>query len=78
MSKVVWNKPVYNMSQSGNSSGYEKTLCENSIQVTELHFYINNFVRCLVIVDLLYARIQDHQLNTFTSFILSYKSIIYK
>ena len=66
------------MIQSVNSSGYEQTICDNNLQLTELQFYINNVARCLGIVDLLYSRIQYHQFNTFTSVLLSYKSIIYK
>ena len=48
------------------------------MQLTELQFYINSIASCLVILDLLYARRKDHKFNTFTSVILSYKSIIYK
>ena len=43
-----------------------------------IQLYINKIASYLCIVVLLSARIQDHQLNVFTSVILSYKSIIYK
>ena len=78
MSKVDYAKPVYHMSLSENSSGYEKKLRDKNLQITELKLYINNTTRCLGKVDILSARKQDHQFNAFTSFLLSYKSIIYK
>ena len=52
------------MSLSDNSNGYEKILLENNLQLTELQFYINNIARCLGIVVILSARIQDRQFNT--------------
>ena len=61
-----------------NSSGYEQTLRENNMQLTELQFYTNNITRCLSIVVLLYARRQDHQFITLTIALLPYKSIIHK
>ena len=78
MSRLSWNKLVYHLSQSGNSSGYEQTLREKNLQLTELQLYTNNIARSLGIVDIFSAVRKYHQLNTFTSFILSYKSIIYK
>ena len=78
MSKVACNKPFYHLSQSGNSSGYEQTLCEQNLQPMELQLYINNIARCLGIVDILSSRIQDHHFNTFKIVLLSYKFIIYK
>ena len=52
MSELDWNNPVYHMSQSGNSSGYDQTLREKNMQLTELQFYINNITSCPGIVDL--------------------------
>ena len=63
MPQVAWNKPDYTR-LSDNSSGYEQTLCEKNLQLTELQFYIKNIARCLGIVVLLSARRQDHQLRT--------------
>ena len=76
--KVSWNKPVYYLSLSENSSGYEQTIRNNNMQLMELQFYIKNIARCLGIVDLLSVSRQDHQFNIFTIVLLSYKSIIYK
>ena len=42
-------------SNSYNSSGYEQTLCENNMQLTELQLYINNIARCIGILGLLSA-----------------------
>ena len=78
MYKVACNNPVYHLSLSDNSSGYEQTLLEKNLQLTELKFYINNIGGCLGMVDLLSTRRQDNQVNNFTSVLLSYKSIIYK
>ena len=47
-----------------NSIGYDKILCENNLQLTELQFYINNIIMCQGIVALLSESKQDHQLNT--------------
>ena len=63
MSQLAWAKPVYHLILSDNSSGYEQTFCEKNLQLTELKLYINNIARCLDIVVLLSARIQDHQFN---------------
>ena len=78
LSNIAWNKQVYRMIQSGKPSGYDQTLREKNPQLTELKFYINNIARCIGIVYILSARRQYHLFNTFTSVILSYKSIIYK
>ena len=48
------------------------------MQLTELKPYINNITRCLGILDILSADRQDHQFNSLTSVLLSYKSIVYK
>ena len=39
------------MSLSDNSSGYEQTLHENNLKLTELQLYINKIERCICIVD---------------------------
>ena len=36
MSKVAWTKPVYHLSLSDNSSGYDQTLRKNDLQLTKL------------------------------------------
>ena len=78
MSKLEWTKLVYHLSLSDNSSCYEKILSKKNLQLMKLQFCINNIPRCLGIVDILSARLQYHQFNTFTSVLLSYKFIIYK
>ena len=45
-------------------SGYEQTIREKNLQLTELQLYINNIARCLCIGFILSARKQDYQLNT--------------
>ena len=64
------------MSLSYHSSGYEQTIPKKNMQLTELKFYINNIVRCIGILVILSTRRQDHQFNTFTNVLLSYKYII--
>ena len=46
--------------------------------MSSIYLYTNNITRCLGIVVLLYARIQDHQFNNFIGVLLYYKFIIYK
>ena len=59
--KVCLEYPGTSQSNSNNSSGYEKTLCDKNLQITELQLYINNIKKCLGIVDLLSSIIQDYQ-----------------
>ena len=55
---------IYNL-QLYIISGYKQTLYENNMQLTELKLYINKIARCLGIVVILSARIQDHQFKLF-------------
>ena len=68
MPQVSWTKPVYHMSLSDNSSGYDETLRENNLQLIELQFYINNIIRCIGIVDILSEERKDHQFNTLINY----------
>ena len=61
ISQVACNHPVYYLIILYNSSGYEKTIRKENIQLTELKFYINIIKRCLGIVIILSASRQDHQ-----------------
>ena len=54
----TWQSSLY------NSSGNEKRLRDNNLQLTKLQFYINNITRCIDIVNLISARIQYHQWYT--------------
>ena len=46
------------------SSGYEQTLSENNMKLTELQFYIKNITSCIGIVNLISEIIKDHQWKT--------------
>ena len=50
----------YNLSKP---SGYDQMLCEKNMWLTELQLFINNIARCLSILDIIYARIQDYWWN---------------
>ena len=76
MSKVAWTKPAYHLSLSDNSIGYDQPLREKNLQLTEFKIYINNIESFLGIVDILSARTQNHQFNTFKSVPIYYKYII--
>ena len=64
-SPLVWPKrPGTFHYNSDNPSGYEQTLCEKNLQLMKLQSYIKNIVRCLIIVHLIYSRVQYHKHNT--------------
>ena len=56
---LAWNKPYY----IRQLKWLLETLCEKNLQLPELQFYINDIARCISIVVILAARIQDHQFN---------------
>ena len=57
------------------SKRFARRICN---QRSSIQFYTNNIVRCLGILFFKSARRQDHQFNTLTSALLSFKLVIYK